>query len=95
MLPARLRDALDHSDDLIIAVSGGGDSLALAAAAANARRPGTTRLCHARSDAVPAGALERVQALASDLDLPLRLVDAGEFAMDEAAPRHWRFWLMG
>ena len=79
MVPEALRAALSGADTLVIAVSGGIDSLTLAAAAAQVRAPGTTVLCHARSPAVPADALGRVQDMAVRTGLPLRLVDAGEF----------------
>lgn len=80
MLLAGLRAALDTPDELVIAVSGGIDSLTLAAAAATLRPPRTTLLCHAQSPAVPRDALPRVQMIAARTGLPLRVVDAGEFA---------------
>lgn len=80
MVPEALRTALSGDDRLVIAVSGGIDSLTLAAAAASARTPGLTVLCHARSPAVPAEALSRVQDMAARTGLPLHLVEAGEFS---------------
>lgn len=79
MGPNGLRTALQGAEALVIAVSGGIDSLTLAAAAAAIRTPGRTQLCHAVSPAVPADALGRVKAMAARTGLPLRLVDAGEF----------------
>ncbi len=80
MLPDALRTALAAPERLVIAVSGGVDSLTLAAAAAEARPIGTFTLCHAQSPAVPAQALARVTELAEQRGLTLRVVDAGEFA---------------
>jgi len=80
MLSDALRTALAAPQRLVIAVSGGVDSLTLAAAAAAARPKDTTILCHAQSPAVPAQAFARVEELAGRTGLGLRVVDAGEFA---------------
>ncbi|WP_209426997.1 adenine nucleotide alpha hydrolase [Pararhodobacter sp. SW119] len=79
MLLAALRRVLDTEGALTVAVSGGVDSLTLAAAAAALRPAGATTLCHAQSPAVPSDALGRVQAMAARTGLALRIVDAGEF----------------
>lgn len=78
-LPAALHAALQAPDRLTIALSGGIDSLTLSAAAALAR-DGQVSLVHAVSAAVPAAATARVKDFAAARALPLRLVDAGEFA---------------
>ncbi|MCA0920846.1 adenine nucleotide alpha hydrolase [Pseudooceanicola nanhaiensis] len=78
-LPAALHAALQAPDRLTIALSGGIDSLTLSAAAALAR-DGQVSLVHAVSAAVPAAATARVKHFAEARALPLRLVDAGEFA---------------
>lgn len=52
-----LRTALSGAEGLVIAVSGGVDSLTLAAAAARMRPPGRTALCHPVSPAVQGDAL--------------------------------------
>lgn len=79
-LPALLYEALIAPHTLTIALSGGIDSLTLSAAAAQARGPRNITLCHAVSPAVPAAATARVRQFAQDHDLPVRIVDAGEFA---------------
>ena len=61
-----------------IAVSGGIDSLTLAAAAVPVLRDRLT-LHHATSPAVPGEATERTRALAAERDVRLEVFDAGEF----------------
>ncbi len=61
-----------------IAVSGGIDSLTLAAAAAPVLRDRLT-LHHASSPAVPGEATERTRALAAERGVRLEVFDAGEF----------------
>lgn len=75
-----LADYLRQPDALVIAVSGGVDSLCLSAAAAAARDSGNLTLCHAVSPAVPQSATARVRAFAATRQLPLQVIDAGEFA---------------
>ncbi len=79
-IPAALHDALATPASLTIALSGGIDSLTLSAAAAKVRGAAGVTLCHAVSAAVPSAATVRVKDFAVTWDLPLRLVDAGEFA---------------
>ncbi|WP_028725577.1 potassium ABC transporter ATPase [Paracoccus zeaxanthinifaciens] len=74
-----LAAALRAPQGLVIAVSGGMDSLCLTAAAARVR-DGDLRMVHASSAAVPAQATDRVRRMAADLGLPLDVVDAREFA---------------
>lgn len=71
---------LRKPDALVIAVSGGVDSLCLSAAAAAARDSRNLTLCHAVSPAVPRTATARVRAFAAARQLPLQVFDAGEFA---------------
>ncbi len=77
-LAAVLRDMAP----VTIAVSGGVDSLTLAAFAAREIGQDATML-HAASPAVPAAATARLKALAAVEGWALRIVDAGEFS-DEA-----------
>ncbi len=73
----RLASRLREHGRLAIAVSGGVDSLTLAAAAH--RTPGVTaEMFHAVSPAVPAAATARVRRLAAREGWHLRLLDAGE-----------------
>lgn len=61
-----------------VAVSGGVDSLTLAAVA-NDVFGGSFAAFHAVSPAVPPRATERVERLAQEMGWPLQIVDAGEF----------------
>jgi uncharacterized protein len=79
-VPAALHAALARPPSLTIALSGGIDSLTLSAAAAKVRGAAGVTLCHAVSPAVPAAATARVKDFATEWGLPLKLVDAGEFA---------------
>ena len=74
---ARLHAVLDQMGPVLVAVSGGIDSLTLMAVA-HRRHPGRARAVHATSHAVPAAALDRVQQIASRENWDLQLVDAGE-----------------
>jgi uncharacterized protein len=79
---ARLEAVLLSCGEAAIAVSGGVDSLTLAAFAH--RAPGARAvLVHAVSPAVPPEATRRVRELARSRSAPLTVLDAGEFA-DEA-----------
>jgi len=73
----RLDRALASIGPVMVAVSGGIDSLTLMAAA-HRRGPGLARAAHASSPAVPAAALERLQAIAAREQWALDIVDAGE-----------------
>ena len=78
-VPAELHATLQVPGMLVIAVSGGVDSLTLAVAAHQIRgREGMT-LCHALSPAVPGDATARVQRLADQRQLRLEIINAGEF----------------
>lgn len=80
MLPTALDEVLREPERMVVAVSGGVDSLTLSAAAARARNGRALMLCHAVSPAVPGGATERVRRIAADLGVPLHVVGAGEFS---------------
>ncbi|HLN07926.1 MAG TPA: adenine nucleotide alpha hydrolase [Xanthobacteraceae bacterium] len=75
----RLTRILASHGPLVIAVSGGVDSMTLATIAHRAH-PETTQMVHAVSPAVPAHATLRVRAYAECEGWTLRITDAGEFA---------------
>lgn len=77
---AKLAALLAEPPQLAIAISGGIDSLTLAAMAGRARGQAGLTLCHAVSPAVPAAATARVRAFAQDGGYTLQIFDAGEFA---------------
>ena len=74
-----LQALLGVFDTVGVALSGGVDSLTLAAAAHAACGRGST-MYHARSGAVPPEATARVQAMAAARGWRLEVFDAGEFA---------------
>ena len=78
----RLEAVLLGAGDVVVALSGGVDSLTLAAFAHHLLGPRAT-LVHAVSPAVPAAATVRVKAFAEERGAPLTVLNAGEFA-DEA-----------
>lgn len=78
----RLASALRAHAEIVVAVSGGVDSLTLAAFA-HATVGEKARLVHAVSPAVPLAATDRVKVFAASRKVSLTLLDAGEFA-DEA-----------
>lgn len=78
-VPAALHKALQAPEMLVIAVSGGVDSLTLASAAHRVRGQENVTLCHALSPAVPGEATARVRRLAAQWQLRLETIDAGEF----------------
>ena len=74
-----LRANLDRIGPVAVAVSGGVDSLTLAAVAHGL--PGArAEMFHAVSPAVPPEATERTRALAGAMDWKLSIIDAGEFS---------------
>jgi uncharacterized protein len=75
----RLRAAITRHDRLAIAVSGGVDSMTLAAYA-HAACGAAVHVYHAVSPAVPPRATERVQEYAARLGWALTQIDANEFA---------------
>ncbi len=75
----RIGDVLEAIGPLTVAVSGGVDSMTLAALA-HARDPRTTRMVHAVSPAVPATATARVRQRADHDGWALDVVEAGEFS---------------
>jgi uncharacterized protein len=76
-----LETQLSEIGDMAVAVSGGVDSMTLAAAAHRlARRSGArVEMLHASSPAVPPEATARVRALALEEGWRLTVIDAGEF----------------
>jgi len=79
---SRLDSVLQSCGEVAIALSGGVDSLTLAAFG-HSRLGGKATLVHAVSPAVPAAATARVKEFAARRRAPLTVLDAGEFA-DEA-----------
>jgi len=75
-----LGTVLDGCGSLTIAVSGGVDSMTLAAFAHRRLGPDRVAMVHALSPAVPAAATARVETHARAQGWRLALVDAGEFA---------------
>ncbi|HMM53701.1 MAG TPA: adenine nucleotide alpha hydrolase [Candidatus Desulfobacillus sp.] len=75
----RLAEVLRRHRALAIAVSGGVDSLTLAAVAQRAMTVAPL-MVHAVSPAVPPAATERVRRVAADLGWSLREIAAGEFS---------------
>jgi uncharacterized protein len=76
---AALDAILDSIGEVVVAVSGGVDSMTLASAAQRRLGP-RAAMIHAVSPAVPPEATARVQALAASEDWRLEVIDAGEFA---------------
>lgn len=76
----RLAAAMAQHERLVLAVSGGVDSLTLAHAAMRAFPGQPVEVCHAVSPAVPAEATERVKTHAARNGWRLRLLDAKEFS---------------
>lgn len=76
----RLARVIGEIGPLAVAVSGGVDSLTLAAMAHRVLGAGAALMVHAASPAVPAEATTRVRAEAARAGWSLRVVEAGEFA---------------
>jgi uncharacterized protein len=74
-----LGEILGSLGEAAVAVSGGVDSLTLAAFAGRRLGPGRALMVHAVSPAVPPQASARVRALAAQEGWSLQIVDAGEF----------------
>lgn len=79
---AALETVLDAIGPAAVAVSGGVDSMTLAALA-HRRAPGRIAMYHAVSPAVPPQATERVRAMAQAEGWALHIVDAGEFGLED------------
>lgn len=77
-MASRLGAVIDRYPGLTIALSGGVDSMTLAAFAHRQLADGV-RMVHAVSPAVPPEATARVEAMAAERGWRLDLVDAGEF----------------
>jgi uncharacterized protein len=75
----RLRSVIGDIGPVVVAVSGGVDSMTLAVVAQEVLQD-DARMLHARSPAVPAEASERVRRYTQRLGWRLRVVDAGELA---------------
>ncbi|MFC7398374.1 adenine nucleotide alpha hydrolase [Chelatococcus sp. GCM10030263] len=78
-LAEKLAAALARHGSLAIAVSGGVDSMTLAATAHRRMPAGTVSMIHAVSPAVPQAATERVKARAAAEGWALSVTGAGEF----------------
>ncbi|HEX4912572.1 MAG TPA: hypothetical protein VFV51_01380 [Vicinamibacterales bacterium] len=76
---AALETVLDSMERVAVAVSGGVDSLTLAAFA-HRRWPQRVEMFHATSPAVPAEATLRVREMAAQEGWRLQIIDAGEFS---------------
>jgi uncharacterized protein len=76
---AELDAVLDRIGPLVVAVSGGVDSMTLAVAA-HGRLGARAGMIHAVSPAVPPEATQRVKAYAARQGWRLEIIDAGEFA---------------
>ncbi len=74
---ARIEDWMMQAGRLVVAASGGVDSMTLAVIAHRSLRD-TTTVCHAISPAVPAQATARVRRYAEREGWHLRCIDAGE-----------------
>ena len=74
----RLVRTIDEISDPAVAVSGGIDSMTLAALA-HKFEPGKVKMYHAISPAVPTQATERVEKVATEQRWDLTIFDAGEF----------------
>jgi uncharacterized protein len=77
---AALAEVIDRLGEAAVAVSGGVDSLTLAAFAGRRLGPERVLMVHAVSPAVPPEATVRVRRLAALEDWRLEVIDAGEFA---------------
>lgn len=77
-LPA-LEAILGGIGEVAVALSGGVDSMTLAAVAHGALGPGRAQMFHAVSPAVPSEATARVRRVAGERGWRLRVFDAGEF----------------
>lgn len=78
-IPEALRLALGRPQTLVLAVSGGVDSVTLAHAAHQVRS-GETHVCHAISPAVPPEATARVRRHAAAAGWRLKVLEAGEMS---------------
>lgn len=81
-LQGRLGLVIDAMPALVVAVSGGVDSIALMQFAHARLGPGRARAVHATSPAVPPASTARVHDLARDRGWHLRVIDAGETSDD-------------
>ena len=79
----KLVQCLQRQQPVAIAVSGGVDSLTLAALANRVLPAIACFICHAVSPAVPAEATERVRTLAKQEGWRLTIFDAGEFGNED------------